>query len=87
VFGEDYKTWIDKPKCPPQIEFFFDSMIKELFNISRFKLAIIDFEVSGQYYLSDLNKPIENPFHPKFFTGTENMNLIAKENKERVTFV
>lgn len=87
VFGQEYKTWTEKPKCPPQIERFFDSIVKELFDIFRFKLAIVDFEASGQYYLSDLNKPIENPFYPKFYIGIENDGLIAKENKEGVTFI
>ncbi|MBE0661137.1 MAG: hypothetical protein IH597_01615 [Bacteroidales bacterium] len=87
VFGEEYKTWTEKPKCPPQIERFFDSLIKQLFKIYKFKLAIIDFEVSGQYYLDDLKKPIENIFYPKFFVGTENYDLIAEENKKSVTFI
>ena len=87
VFGADYNTWTEKPKCPLEIESFFKSIVARLFNIYRFKLAIIDFEVSGQYYLSDLSKPIENPFYPKFFVGTQHTDLIAKENKDRVTFI
>ncbi len=87
VFGADYKTWTEKSKCPPQIEYFFKSIVTGLFNVYSFKLAIIDFEVSGQYYLSDLSKPIENPFYPRFFIGTQNIDLIAKENKDRVTFI
>ena len=87
VFGADYKTWTEKPKCPPQIESFFISVAKELFNVYGFKLAIIDFEASGQYYLSDLSKPVETPFYPRFIVGTQNMDLIANENKDRVIFI
>jgi hypothetical protein len=87
VFGEEYKTWTENPKVPQQIDIFFNSMINELFNIHRFHLAIIDFEVSGQYYLNDLRKPLNNYTKSRFYVGKEYNNIIAEVNKEKVIFI
>src|SRR5690242_6921274 len=60
VFGCEYQTWTENPKVPKQLTDFFTMTIKNLYKISPFKLAMLDFEVSGQYYLDDFTKPLTN---------------------------
>ena len=87
VFGDNYKTWTENPNPPKAIIDFFHWTMKELHKIYPFKLAFIDFEVSGQYYLDDLKGKINNWTKTKFYVGQENIKLIADENKEIVTVI
>lgn len=88
VFGEDFKTWTVNPKCPKQIEDFFTTVLKDLFQIYKFKLAIIDFEVSGQYYLDDLSADLNgNWTNSIFYIGRENYNMVSAKNKNLVTII
>ena len=88
VFGEDFKTWTENPKCPKQIDDFFTTILKDLFEISKFKLAIIDFEVSGQYYLDDLSADLsDNWTNSIFYIGRDNYNIISPKNKDLVTII
>lgn len=87
VFGEKYKTWTEKPLTPPILDEFFISIIKKLFDIYKFQLAIIDFEVSGQYYLCDLHKALNAHTNSRFFVGSENAHIIANENKSKVYMI
>ncbi|TWI07277.1 hypothetical protein IP98_02979 [Flavobacterium cauense R2A-7] len=83
IFGEEYTTWSENPKSPVEIDEFFKFTLKNLYNIFPFKLAIIDFEASGQYYLNDLKDKIELMWnHPKFYIGKENYKLILESNKK-----
>ncbi len=86
VFGCEYQTWTDNPNVPKELSQFFLRTLKQLFEIFPFQLAILDFEVSGQYYLDDLKKPLKNTWAPSsFFVGQENYELISSDNKIFVT--
>jgi hypothetical protein len=87
IFGSEYKTWTENPKPPKAITDFFHWTMKELYKIYPFQLALIDFEVSGQYYLNDLKGKKINWTNTKFYVGQENIKLIADENKELVTVI
>jgi len=85
VFGCEYQTWTENPKVPKQLTDFFTMTIKNLYKISPFKLAMLDFEVSGQYYLDDFTKPLTNNWTTStFYAGQKTYDLIAPENKKIV---
>lgn len=85
VFGSEYQTWTENPKVPRQLTDFFVKTLKDLYKIFPFKLAMLDFEVSGQYYLDDLAKPLTNNWTTSnFFVGQNNVNFIAPENRKFV---
>jgi hypothetical protein len=86
VFGSEYQTWTENPNVPKELKTFFHKTIKQLFKIYPFHLAILDFEVSGQYYLDDLRKPLINGWTPSnFFVSKENFEHISSENRKFVT--
>lgn len=87
VFGQEYNIWTDNPKCPEPLEKFLHRTMKALHGIYPFELAIIDFEISGQYYLDDLKKEFNNWTSSRFYTGKEKMELIADYNKGVVTII
>lgn len=87
VFGDKHKTWTENPNPPKAIIDFYHWTMRELYKIYPFKLAFIDFEISGQYYLDDLKGKIENWTKTRFYVGQENIKLIADENKEMVTVI
>jgi hypothetical protein len=52
----------------------------------QYELAILDFEVSGEYYIDDLKEPLTNNWTTSnFYVGRKNFDLIAPENKKFVT--
>ncbi len=82
VFGSEYKTWTENPKLPRQLTGFFNKTLKDLYELFPFKLAMLDFEVSGQYYLDDLKKVLTNNWSTSnFYVGRKNYDLIAPENR------
>ncbi|MGB8191803.1 MAG: hypothetical protein WCF67_07795 [Chitinophagaceae bacterium] len=85
VFGEEYQTWTENPKVPKELSDFFIQTIKKLYQIHPFKLAMLDFEVSGQYYLNNLQKPLNNATNTTFYLGQDNFGQIANDNKKLVT--
>ncbi len=86
VFGSEYQTWAENPKVPRQLTEFFSKILKDLYKIFPFKLAMLGFEISGQYYLNDLEKPLANHWATSnFFVGQNNFKLIAPENRKFVT--
>lgn len=86
VFGSEYQTWTENPNVPKELKNFFHSIIKQLFQAHPFQLAILDFEVSGQYYFDDLRKPLINGWTPSsFFVSKENYEYISLENRKFVT--
>ena len=87
IFGKEYNTWTENPNPPKAIIDFFHWTMKELYKVYAFKLAFIDFEISGQYYLDDLKGKIENWTKTRFYVGQENIKLVADENKEVVTVI
>lgn len=88
IFGEEYKTWTENPKCPKQIKDFFLGTMKQLYKLFPFQLAIIDFEVSGMYYLENLKIDMTGEWlTSKFYVGQENYKLITDNNKRFVTVV
>ena len=83
--GSEYQTWTENPKVPIELSAFFTSILKDLYKIFPFKLAMLDFEVSGQYYLEDLIKPLTNSWTTStFYVGQKNYDLIAIENRKFV---
>lgn len=84
VFGAEYQTWTENPKVPKQLTDFFESILKALYKIYPFELAILDFEVSGQYYFEDLKKPTNTWSNSAFFVGQNKYNLVAVENRKFV---
>jgi hypothetical protein len=88
VFGAEYETWTEKPKVPVELEKFFVSVVKKLYEIYPFKLAILGFEVSGMYYLDNLNTElIADWAASRFFVGQNNYELISTANRKFVTQV
>jgi len=86
IFGSEYQTWTESPKVPTELSDFFIKTIKSLYKIYPFKLAMLDFEVSGQYYLDDLKKQLNhNWINTTFYVGQENYDQIALENRKLVT--
>jgi hypothetical protein len=84
VFGSEYQTWTENPKVPKQLTDFFTSILKALYKIYPFELAMLDFEVSGQYYFDDLKKPINTWTYSAFFVGQNKYDLVAVENRKFV---
>jgi hypothetical protein len=88
VFGSEYQTWTENPKVPKQLTDFFTKILKDLYKLFPFELAILDFEVSGQYYMDDLKKPLANSLTASnFYVGRRNIDFIAPENRKFVTQV
>jgi hypothetical protein len=87
VFGVEYQTWIEHPKVPKPLGEFLSNTMESLYRLHPFLLAIIDFEVSGQYYLNDLKGDFLNWTSSRFFVGKENIGLIADKNRNLVTVV
>ena len=83
VFGSEYQTWTENPKVPKELTDFFTKTLKDLYKIFPFELAMLDFEVSGQYYLDDLTKPLINNWTSStFYVGQKNYDLIATGNRK-----
>ncbi|WP_192502058.1 hypothetical protein, partial [Flavobacterium sp. PL002] len=76
IFGEEYTTWTEIQNSPKLLTAFFHQVMKSFFEIHNFELAMIDYEVSGQYYFSDLKSNFENYTSTKFY--------IAKKQIEEV---
>ena len=88
VFGSEYQTWVEKPKSPKQLDYFFLTTVKKLFEIYPFKLAILGYEVSGQYYFDNLMQEFEYDSTPtKFFIGQKNLELVAAKNRNLITII
>jgi len=86
VFGSEYQTWTENPKVPAELKKFFATMTKQLYEIYPFKLAILDFEVSGQYYLDNLKTSLRDGWTPSsFYVGQDNYELISIDNRKFVT--
>lgn len=86
VFGSEYQTWNQNFVVPEKSRRFFGTTLKQLCKIYPFQLAILDFEVSGQYYLHDLKTPLRQSWTPsKFFVGQDNYEHISTDNRKFVT--
>jgi hypothetical protein len=81
VFGEEYQTWINPPKVPIELNIFLKKIAVELYKIFPFQLALKDFEVSGEYYLKDLEENLVLPYRPQFMIGKDNIENIKESNK------
>jgi hypothetical protein len=81
VFGSEYQTWTENPKVPKQLTDFFESILKALYKIYPFELAMLGFEVSGQYYFDDLKRPTNTWAYSAFFVGQNKYDLVAVENR------
>ena len=61
--------------------------MKNLYTIYPFQLAMIDYEISGQYYLNDLKSEFENFTYSKFYIGKEFECKIAENNKPNIIVI
>ena len=49
---------------------------------------MLDFEVSGQFYLDDLTKPLTNNWvTSNFYVGQNKYNLILTENRKFIKWI
>ncbi|NRS90899.1 hypothetical protein HNQ02_003850 [Flavobacterium sp. 7E] len=87
IFGAEYQTWTENPKCPSELTEFLRKTLFDLNEIHKFELAMIDFEISGQYYLEDLNKDFNYWTNSKFFVNNENAHLISERNRNIVEII
>lgn len=88
VFGSEYQTWSDNPNVPKELADFLHKVLKQLYEIYPFQLAIIDFEVSGQYYFDNLKKSVINNWsNASFYVGDSLYESIMLENRKYVTKV
>jgi hypothetical protein len=87
VFGEEYTTWTEIQNPPTVLKEFLEVTMKNLFKIYPCQLAMIDFEISGQYYLNDLKGEFENFTYSKFYIGKEFENMIAENNKPNIIII
>jgi hypothetical protein len=88
VFGSEYNTWTEKPKVPGQLTDYFVKTAKALYKIFPFELAMLAFEVSGEYYLDDLTKPLTlKGTWLECLVGKKHYNTIAPENRFFVKWV
>ena len=70
------------------IDTYLETLMKDLFRVYPFQLAMIDFEISGQYYLDNLtNGNLNNWTNTKFFIGKQSLLSVKKEYKDVLTVV
>ncbi len=75
-------------QCKNIIDNYLTKLMKDLYGVYPFQLAMIDFEISGQYYLDNLKKgDLNNWTDSKYFIGKESLNDIKGEYKKLVTIV
>ena len=87
VFGEEYTTWTEVQNPPILLKKFLEETMKNLYTIYPFQLAMIDYEISGQYYLNDLKSEFENFTYSKFYIGKEFECKIAENNKPNIIVI
>lgn len=88
VFGSKYKTYTEFPHVPNAITGFFKQIMKELYSIHPFLLAMVGHEVSGQYYLKDLQGELSEIWKPDtFYIGRIYQSIISDENKQCITYI
>ncbi len=70
------------------IDIYLTTLMKDLFRVYPFQLAMIDFEIFGQYYLDNLiNGNLDNWTNTRYFIGKESLPAIKAEYKNNVTIV
>ena len=87
IFGAEYQTWTENPKCPTELTEFLRKTLFDLNGIYKFQLAMIDFEISGQYYLADMSKDFNNWTNSNFFVNEKDAHLISERNKGVVKII
>lgn len=87
IFGTDYQITGENSKNPEILVSFLKDLMIKLYNENPFELAMIDVEVSGQYYLKDLEVEIENLQKLKFYIGKEKLARIAESNIKSVEII
>ncbi|UZO79651.1 hypothetical protein NBT05_11885 [Aquimarina sp. ERC-38] len=87
IFGAEYQTWNENPKYPTELTEFLRKTMFDLNGIYKFQMAMIDFEISGQYYLADLNTNFNNWTNSNFFVNEKDAHLISERNKTVVEII
>jgi hypothetical protein len=85
IFGEEYEITGTNSKNPEILINFLKNIMEKLYTEYPFELAIIGVEVSGQYYLQDLETEMENQTNLKFYVGKDKLEKIAESNKNLIT--
>jgi hypothetical protein len=87
VFGHGYNTWKGIPKPPELLKSFIHDTASNLYKLHPFKLGLLGFEVSCQYYLDDLKTDLQNMGYTEFLVGRENLHLISSGNRKEVIII
>lgn len=88
IFGPEYLTWTENPKLPEQLNNFLINVLKNLYGIYPFQLAIKGFEVSGQSYLENLSTQLESEcLESEFYLAQKDYDKVSELNKKFVTKV
>lgn len=87
VFEIKNQNWTENPKCPELLNEFLRKIMYDLNDIYKFKLAMIDFEISGEYYLSDLTTDFKNWTNSKFFINSRETHLILEKNIKYIEII
>jgi hypothetical protein len=62
--------------------------MQELYRIHPFKLALLDFEISGEYRIEDLNdNEFVNWSNSILYIGEENLQKISNENLKHIKVI
>ena len=87
IFGEEFEITGTNSKNPEILINFLKNLMEKLYAKFPFELAIIGVEVSGQYYLQDLETEMENQPNLKFYVGKDKIEKIAESNKNLITII
>ncbi len=85
IFGDEFEITGTNSKNPEILISFLKNLMEKLYTEFPFQLAIIGVEVSGQYYLQDLETEIENQPNLKFYVGEDKLEKIAESNMNLIT--
>lgn len=87
-FQIEPKNWDEESSCPNELSEYLIRLMKKLYEIQPFKLAILDFEISGEYRLEDLkNSDFVNWSNSNFYIGKENLNIIDGQNLKYIKII
>lgn len=88
VYQLEPTNWDEESNCPEELSDYLIQLMKKLNAISSFKLALLDFEISGEYRLEELNKSdLVNWSNSKFYIGNENLKAISNENLKYIEII
>ncbi|MFV0191227.1 hypothetical protein OBK29_15060 [Empedobacter falsenii] len=85
LFQIEPQNWDEKSNCPKELLEYLLQLMKKLYEIHPFKLALLDFEISGEYRIEDLkNLDFVNWSNSILYIGKENLDKVNEENLKYV---